>query len=711
MTCATCAIRVERVLSRQEGVDGASVNLAGASAAVRVRPGTPTDDLIAAVDKIGYQLTPHDDDHDARDVVEMYSNEEREQRRRFLLALALTAPAMILHLFGPHELWNSILQGLLVTPVVFWSGAQFHHNAWRQARSASANMDTLISLGSLAAYLYSVAILFSHGAVFFETAGMIITLITLGKVFEARAKGRASSAVHRLLELGATHAILLTRDGERQVPVEQILPGDRLLVRPGGRIPTDGLVESGNSTVDESMLTGEPSPVSKAEGDELIGATVNQAGQLTMIATRVGSETTLASIVRMVEVAQGSKAPIQRLADVYSGRFVQGVLLVTLFVFGFWLFSSGDMATSIKVAVAVLIIACPCALGLATPTAVMVGSGRGAELGILFKQAEVFEMAGDIDTLLFDKTGTLTSGVMMPRFIETNEDRSEFLRLVASLEVASGHPIGIAVGLAADEEGVSLEPVSNVEASPGLGIRGSVDGRMVAAGNEALMTELGMTGFEQWWKVARRGEEQGYTTFVAGWDGVVRGVIAVSDTIRDEAQAAVARLHELGIRPEMVTGDNREAAERVGAAVGIETVYASADPETKAKRVAELQEKGHVVGFFGDGVNDAPALTQAELGLAVGSGTGVAVEAGDVVLLRDDPRLAPVAVELANATLRTIKGNLIWAFLYNTVAIPIAALGLLNPTVAAAAMAFSSVSVVLNALRLRRFKPFFEDSN
>ena len=711
MTCATCAVRVERVLSRQEGVDGASVNLAGASAAVRVRPGTPTEDLIAAVDKIGYQLTPHDGDHDARDVVAMYSNEEREQRRRFLLALALTAPAMAFHLFGPHELWNSILQGLLVTPVVFWSGAQFHRNAWRQAGNASANMDTLISLGSLAAYLYSAAILFSHGAVFFETAGMIITLITLGKVFEARAKGRASSAVHRLLELGATHAILLTRDGESQVPVEQVLPGDRLLVRPGGRIPTDGVVESGNSTVDESMLTGEPSPVSKAEGDELIGATVNQAGQLTMIATRVGSETTLASIVRMVEEAQGSKAPIQRLADVYSGRFVQGVLLVTLFVFGFWLFSSGDMATSIKVAVAVLIIACPCALGLATPTAVMVGSGRGAELGILFKQAEVFEIARDIDTLLFDKTGTLTSGVMMPRLIETNEDRSEFLRLVASLEVASGHPIGIAVALAADEEGVSLEPASNVEASPGLGIRGSVDGRMVAVGNEALMTQLGMTGLDSWREVTRRGEEQGYTTFFAGWDGVVRGVIAVSDTIRDQAPAAVARLRQLGIRPEMVTGDNLEAAERVGAAVGIDTVYASADPETKAKRVAELQEKGHVVGFFGDGVNDAPALTQAELGLAVGSGTGVAVEAGDVVLLRDDPRLAPVAIELADATLRTIRGNLIWAFLYNTVAIPIAALGLLSPTIAAAAMAFSSVSVVLNALRLRRFKPFFEDSN
>ena len=708
MTCATCAVRVERVLGRQDGVESASVNLAGATASVRAGEDVDVAALTAAVDKIGYGLAVHDADHDARDVVEMYSEEERTQRRRFLVALVFTAPAMILHLFGPHAMWNDITQGILITPVVFWSGAQYHRRALKQARSGSANMDTLISLGSLAAYFYSLAVLASMGAVFFETAGMIITLITLGKVFEARAKGRASSAVHRLLELGATEATLLTEDGQERVPTDQLVPGDRLLVRPGERIPTDGVVESGQSTVDESMLTGEPLPVSKTTHDEVVGATVNQAGRLVIRATRVGSDTTLASIIRMVEEAQGSKAPIQRLADVYAGRFVQGVLLVTLAVFGFWLFAGDGVGTAVRIAVSVLIIACPCALGLATPTAVMVGSGRGAELGVLYKRAEVFERARDIDTVLFDKTGTLTTGVMAPKMVETDEDPTEFLRLVGSLEVESGHPIGIAIGLAADEAGVGLVSVESIESVPGLGVFGNVDGHAVVAGTRELIDERDMTGSERWQGVIATGEQQGFTTFYAGWDGEVRGVLAVSDSVKPTSRAAVARLEEIGVSAELLTGDNPETAERVGAAVGITSIYASATPDSKAKRVASLQEQDQVVAFFGDGVNDAPALTQADLGMAVGSGTGVAVAAGDIVVLRDDPRLAPVAVELAEATLRTIKGNLIWAFLYNTVAIPVAAVGLLNPTIAAAAMAFSSVSVVLNALRLKGFKPFYE---
>jgi P-type Cu+ transporter len=710
MTCATCAVRVERVLSRQEGVDNASVNLAGATASVRIDDNVDPTDLVAAVDKIGYGLTVHDEGQEGRDVVEMYSDEEREQRRRFLIALIFTAPAMILHLFGPHAMWNAVVQGILITPVVFGPGAQFHRRALRQARAGAANMDTLISLGSLAAYFYSLVVLATGGAVFFETAGMIITLITLGKVFEARAKGRASSAVHRLLELGATEATLLIGKEERRVPVDDIVPGDLMVVRPGERIPTDGVVESGTSTVDESMLTGEPLPVTKAEGDEVVGATVNQAGKLVVRASRVGSDTTLASIIRMVEEAQGSKAPIQRLADFYSGRFVQAVLVFSLAVFGFWLFSGAGAGTALRIAVAVLIIACPCALGLATPTAVMVGSGKGAELGILFKRAEVFERARDIQTVLFDKTGTLTTGVMAPQLVETSETKSEFLRLVGSVEVASGHPIGIAVGLAADEEGIELVPVENVESIPGMGVTGVVDGRRVVAGTASFIEESGLTGLERWDKTFSMAEQNGYTTFYAGWDGEVRGVLAVSDSTRVESAAAVARLNILGITSELVTGDNQEAAERVGTIVGIDTVYAGATPESKAKHVAGLQEKGQVVAFFGDGVNDAPALTQADLGMAVGSGTGVAIEAGDIVLLRDDPRLAPVAVELAGATLKTIRGNLIWAFLYNTIAIPVAAVGLLNPTIAAAAMAFSSVSVVTNALRLKRFKPFYEQS-
>jgi Cu+-exporting ATPase len=710
MTCATCAVRVERVLTRQEGVETASVNLAGATASVRTDGSVEADELSVAVDKIGYALTAHEAGQESRDVVVMYSDEERRQRRWFWVALVFTAPAMLLHLFGPHALWNSILQAVLVTPVVFWSGAQYHQRAWKQARVGSANMDTLISLGSLAAYFYSVVALPLDGAVFFETAGMIITLITLGKVFEARAKGRASSAVHRLLELGASEATLLTSTGEKRVPIDDIIPGDRLVVRPGERVPTDGVVESGASTVDESMLTGEPIPVTKAEGDEVVGATVNQAGQLVMRATRVGSDTTLASIIRMVEEAQGSKAPIQRLADVYSGRFVQAVLLVSLAVFGFWLLAGDGVGTAVKIAVSVLIIACPCALGLATPTAVMVGSGRGAEMGILYKRAEVFERARDIDIVLFDKTGTLTTGVMAPQMVVTDADREEFLRLVGSVEVASGHPIGIAVGLAADEEGVELLPVESVESVPGLGVSGTVDGKSVVAGKANLIAERGLAGAERWQQTLEEGVKQGSTTFFAGWDGKVHGVIAVSDSLRPESAAAIRRLDEIGITSEMVTGDNQETAERVGAAIGIETVYAAATPDSKAKRVGQLQEEGQVVAFFGDGVNDAPALTQADLGMAVGSGTGVAIEAGDVVLLRDDPRLAPVAVELAESTLKTIRGNLIWAFLYNTVAVPVAAMGLLNPTIAAAAMAFSSVSVVLNALRLKRFRPFYENS-
>jgi Cu+-exporting ATPase len=695
-------------LARQEGVESVSVNLAAATASARVGPDVDLDTLTAAVERIGYGIFPHDSDGDGRDTVARYSEEERLQRRRFGVALALSAPAMALHLFGPHAMWNPIVQGVLVTPVVFWSGAQYHRRAWAQARNGAANMDTLISLGSLAAYLYSVAALVNGDEVFFETAGMIVTLITLGKVFEARAKGRASSAVHRLLELRPTEATLLTADGERRVPAGDIIPGDRMVVGPGQRIPTDGVVESGMSTVDESMLTGEPLPVAKAAGDEVVGATVNQGSRLVVRATRVGAETTLASIIRMVEEAQGSKAPIQRLADVYSARFVGAVLLLSLGVLGFWLFAGDGVGTAVRIAVSVLIIACPCALGLATPTAVMVGSGRGAELGILFKQAEVFERARDVDVVVFDKTGTLTTGAMTPQSIVTDADRTEFLRLVGSVEVASGHPVGHAVGLAADEEGVVLSPVDDVDSIPGLGVVGTVEGNVVVAGTRELIEDQGLVGVDRWETDLEAAIAAGNTAFHAGWDGQVRGVVAVADSVRPESSAAVTRLTGHGISVEMVTGDNLETAQRVARQIGIEEVHAGATPDSKAKRVGQIQEKGNVVAFFGDGINDAPALTQADLGLAVGSGSGVAVEAGDIVILRDDPRLAPVSIELAEATFRTIKGNLIWAFLYNTVAIPIAAIGLLDPTIAAAAMAFSSVSVVLNALRLRRFRAFYE---
>lgn len=709
MTCATCALRIERILGKQEGVEAASVNLTGASAAVRVHAGADEDALVAAVEKIGYGLTPRSSDEAQRDVVEMYSEEELAQRKRLWWAIAFTAPAMVLHLFGPHDLWNSLLQGALVTPVVFWAGAQFHTRAFKLARTGSANMDTLISLGSLAAYFYSLAVVFGHGSVFFETSGMIITLITLGKVFESRAKGKASSAVHRLLELGATDARVVVDGVEQTIPVEDLIPGDVMLVLPGERIPTDGVVLEGTSTVDESMLTGEPLPVPKELDSTVVGATVNQGGRLLVKTTAVGSDTVLSGIVRMVEQAQSSKAPIQKLADAYSARFVAAVLVIALGVFAFWLASGAGIGDAVRIAVAVLIIACPCALGLATPTAVMVGSGKGAELGILFKQAEVFERARTIDTLLFDKTGTLTAGLMTPQAVETSEDKEVFLTLVGSIEVASGHPIGIAVGLAADEAEVPLGGVTltNVESRPGQGVVGGVDGHHVAAGTPSLMTDLRFTGIDEWSEALARHRKAGRTAFLAGWDGQVRGVIAVSDRVRPESASAVARLQQLGIRTEMITGDSQETAERVASEVGIPEVTAEVTPEDKAKHTAELQGKGEVVAFYGDGVNDAPALTQADLGLAAGGGTGVAIEAGDIVLLNDDPRLAPAAIELALKTFSTIRGNLVWAFLYNTAAIPLAAMGLLSPTIAAAAMAFSSVSVVLNALRLRRFKPYW----
>lgn len=708
MTCATCSLRIERVLSTQPGVESVSVSLAGSSAAVRVEDEVDAADLQAAVGRLGYALHVHGPETESRDVIEKYSEEEAEQWRRFWAAVALTAPAMLLHLFGPHAIWNAVVQGVLIAPVMFWSGAPHHRRAWTQARQGAANMDTLISVGTLAAYSYSVAVTPANGDVFFETAGMIITLITLGKVFEARAKKKASGAVHRLLELGAAEAAIITNTGRRVVPIEQVIPGDKLFVAPGDRIPTDGIVVAGSSTVDESMLTGEPLPVSVQDGDQVVGGTINQASRLVVEATRVGAETVLSGIVRMVEEAQNSKAPMQRLADVYAGRFVQGVLLVALLVLGFWLLAGDSAGQAVEIAVAVLIIACPCALGLATPTAVMVGSGRGAELGILFKQAEVFERSKTVDTVLFDKTGTLTTGVIVPQGVFTDIDERLFLRLVGSVEVASGHPLGMAVGLAADQAQVDLVEVDDLNVVPGMGIEGAVDGHSVVVGTPLFIKKRGLAGSERYQRVFDEQQSGGRTVFLGGWDGQVHGVVSVSDSLRPESPSAVNRLQRLGISTAMVTGDGEGPSRLAGRAVGIKEITANATPETKVKLVSELQGKGRVVAFVGDGVNDAPALTQADLGLAVGSGAGAAVEAGDIVLLRDDPRLSAVAVELAQSTFSTIRGNLIWAFAYNTAAIPLAAVGLASPAIAAAAMALSSVSVALNALRLRRFRPFWQ---
>jgi cation-transporting ATPase V/Cu+-exporting ATPase len=704
MTCATCAVRIERVLGRQDGVEAASVNLAGATALVRVDDQADLDALQAAVSKLGYTISPHAGEQ-PRDMAEHYQGDARSQWRLFWIAAGLTFPAIVLSMFGPDVTWNPIAQGILVTPVVLWCGWQFHSAALRQARHWSANMDTLISLGSLSAYLYSLWALWNGEHVFFETAGVIITLIVLGRSLEARAKGRASTAVHRLLELGATEARIRSEHGDQMVPIGKIIPGDLMIVLPGEKIPTDGVVEEGASSVEEAMLTGESLPVDKRPGDTVYGATVNQAGRLEVRATAVGSDTVLAGIVRMVQEAQGSKAPIQRLADRVSAVFVPVVILIALVTTAVWLLLGNEPSSAVQAGVAVLIIACPCALGLATPTAIMVGSGRGAELGILFKRAEVFEKAGHVDTVVFDKTGTLTTGAMTLTDLSTDQTPEDFLRLVAPVEAASGHPIGMAVALGADDAGVDLPFPERVESLAGLGVIGSVDGREVIVGKEKLLADRGLAIPDKWSVELGQREDEGKTAFLAGWDGEARGVIAVSDTVRPGSAAAVAGLETMGIETMMITGDNRRTAERIGEKIGIATIQAEVHPGEKADEVARLQASGRTVVFVGDGLNDAPALTRSDLAMAIGTGTGVAVEAGDVILLNPDPRLAPVAIDLAETTLGTIRQNLYWAFGYNAAAIPIAAVGLLDPMIAAAAMALSSVSVVLNALRLRRYRP------
>jgi heavy metal translocating P-type ATPase len=609
---------------------------------------------------------------------------------------------MALAMLGSDSDTQRVVQGLLAAPVVFVFGAQFHRIAWKRARTFDATMDTLVSVGTLAAFTYSTWALFTENPIFFETSAMIVTLILLGRFFEARAKGQASQAVTKLLELSAREARVI-RGGE-QVMVDplDLRPGETMVILPGEKVPTDGIVTAGSTSIDESMLTGESMPVDRSVGEEVFGATVNQQGRIEVEVRQVGPNTALARIVRMVEDAQATKAPVQHLADKISGVFVPIVILIATVVFVGWLIGTGEVATAMRNGVAVLIIACPCALGLATPTAIMVGSGRGAELGVLFKNAEVFERARDINVVMFDKTGTLTRGAMTLSDVVTTEDEEEFLVRLGSVEAASGHPIGMAVALGAEERGATLVEPANVAAVPGSGVVGSIDGTKIVIGKPALLTEHGID-LGDYAVVMADFERQGKTAFVAGWDGSARGAIAVADTIRPTAAATVADLKALGASSTMITGDNMTTATAIGAQVGIDEIIAEVLPGDKASEVARVQSEGRTVAFVGDGINDAPALTQADLGMAVGSGTDVAIEAGDLVLVSGDPRLAATALQLAKATFRTIRQNLGWAFGYNIAAIPLAAAGLLNPMIAAGAMAFSSVSVVTNSLRLRRF--------
>ncbi len=703
MTCASCAMRIERVLSKRDDVSTAIVNYAGGEARVSLDDSVNEDDLIAAVHKIGYEMRIPTEERISQ--TEKYSEEARRQWRRFLGAALLTLPAMVLAMTGMESTGAHIAQWVLVTPVEFWFGWQFHEAAAKRLKSGGANMDSLVSLGTLAAYFYSVWAFFANEPVFFETAGAIISFILLGRYFEARAKGRASQAITKLLELGAKEATVM-RNGETMVvAISDVVPGDRIKVMPGSKIPTDGNIVEGATSVDESMLTGESTPVDKNTGDSVYGATINQQGMIVVEATNVGTDTALHQIVKLVEDAQASKAPVQRLADRVSGVFVPIVILLSILTLIGWILADAGSVTALQRAIAVVIIACPCALGLATPTAIMVGSGRGAELGIVFKGADIFERARDIDVVLFDKTGTLTRGAMtLTEFLTTDGQDALFLERVAGVEAGSEHPVARAIQLGVEERDLTARPATDHQAIPGRGITAMVDGVRVTVGKAKLLADEGLLIPQALLEAIEKYESKGQTAFLAGWDGQAMGALAVADSIRPSSVAAVRGLQEMGVQVAMITGDNHRTAVAIASQLGIERVLADVMPGEKASEVARLQGEGLQVAFVGDGVNDAPALTQADLGMAVGTGVDIAIEAGDVILMSGDPLLVEASLDLARRTFRTIQQNLFWAFFYNVAMIPLAAFGFLGPMLASAAMASSSVSVVTNSLRLKRYR-------
>jgi len=705
MTCASCAARIEKKLNRLDGVS-ATVNYATEKASVRVGEGVTTGDLIATVEKTGYTAAlpkPVAEDADPAGPL----------RRRLLISAVLTVPVVVLGMIPAlhvdHWQWISLV---LAAPVVAWGGAPFHRAAWTNLRHRAATMDTLVSLGTLAAFGWSLyAVLAGDAEVYLEAAAGVTTLILAGRFFEARARRRAGAALRALLEYGAKEVSVL-RDGvEHRVPVEQLAVGDLFVVRPGEKIAADGEVTDGASAVDASMLTGESVPVEVGPGDPVTGATINSGGRLVVRATRVGSETQLAQMARLVEAAQTGKAEAQRLADRISGVFVPIVLVLAVGTLAGWLAAGAGATAAVTAAVAVLIIACPCALGLATPTALMVGTGRGAQLGILIKGPEVLENTRRVDTVVLDKTGTVTIGRMTLLDVvpAAGENADLVLRRAGALESASEHPIAAAVARAAADRG-PLPPVTGFANLEGLGVSGVVEGGSVVVGRRRLLIDRGQPLPAELTRAADDAEADGRTAIVVGWDGAARGVLVVADAIKPTSAAAVARLRDLGLTPVLLTGDNATVAHAVAAEVGIEQVVAEVLPQEKVDVVRRLQAEGRVVAMVGDGVNDAAALAQADLGLAMGTGTDVAIEAGDLTLVRGDLRAAADAIRLSRRTLATIKGNLFWAFAYNVAAIPLAAAGLLNPMIAGAAMAFSSVFVVTNSLRLRRFAPLAENA-
>ncbi|MGG4507168.1 heavy metal translocating P-type ATPase [Heyndrickxia sporothermodurans] len=723
MTCAACANKIEKRLNKLDGVDNAAVNFALETVLVEYNPEhVSIPEMKEAIKKLGYSLEQKKEN--AEEQVDHRQKEIEKQQGKFIFSLILSFPllwAMVSHFKFTSFIWlpdmfmNPWVQFALATPVQFIVGKQFYVGAFKALRNKSANMDVLVALGTSAAYFYSLYLSIrsiGSGAhmveLYYETSAVLITLILLGKLFEAKAKGRSSEAIKKLMGLQAKNAIVVRDGREMIIPIEEVLQGDIVYVKPGEKIPVDGEIVEGESALDESMLTGESIPIDKAVGDAVIGSTINKNGFLKIKATKVGKDTALAQIIKVVEEAQGSKAPIQRLADVISGIFVPIVVGIAVITFLIWYFfvSPGEFAEALEKFIAVLVIACPCALGLATPTSIMAGSGRAAEFGILFKGGEHLETTHRIDTIILDKTGTVTNGKpsLTDVILSEGMDEKEFLTLVGTAERNSEHPLAEAIVEGIKEKGIELLASETFEAIPGFGIQSTVNEKQLFIGTRRLMAKQNITVQEEKLAKMENLEKQGKTAMLVAIDGHFAGIVAVADTIKETSKEAISRLHSMGLDVVMITGDNTQTAQAIADQVGIKKVIAEVLPEGKAEEVEKLQKAGKKVAMVGDGINDAPALATANIGMAIGTGTDVAMEAADITLIRGDLKSIADAIFMSKKTITNIKQNLFWALAYNCIGIPIAAVGFLAPWLAGAAMAFSSVSVVLNALRLQRVK-------